>query len=116
MKILLFISLSLIIKFPLALLDFSNFNDEQICMFAKDPPLPVQVTFEIQARKITCNDGNAISQSDIVIKKASARALQFKRWNKILRGKGPIYSTRSGTNLKIDTIGDKKSITIDKAF
>ena len=85
-------------------------------MFAKDPPLPVQVIFEIEARKISCNEGNVISQSDIVTKKASTRVLQFKRWNKMLRGKGPIYSTRSGTNLKIDTIGDKKSITIDKAF
>ena len=116
MKILLFISLSLVIKFPLALLDFSNFNDKQICMFAKDPPLPVKVTFEIEARKITCNEGNVIIQSDLVTKKTSSRVLQFKRLNKILRGKGPIYSTRSGTNLKIDTIGDKKSITIDKAF
>ena len=85
-------------------------------MFAKDPPLPVQVTFEIEARNITCNEGSVISQSGIVTKKASDRVLQFKRWNKILRGKGPIYSTRSGTNLKIDTIGDKKSIIIDKAF
>ena len=116
MKILLFISLSLIIKFPLALLNFSNFNDEQICMFAKDPPLTVQLTLEIEIRKITCYEGNVISQSDILTKKASARALQFKRWNKMLRGKGPIYTTRSGTNLKIDTIGDKKSITIDKSF
>ena len=116
MKILLFISLSLIIKFPLASLDFSNFNDEQICMFAKDPPFPVQVTFEIEARKITCIEGNAISQSDLVTNRASARILQFKRWNKMLRGKGPIYSTRSGTNLKINTIGDKKSIIIDKPF
>ena len=116
MKILLFISLSLIIKFPLASLDFSNFNDEQICMFAKDPPLPVQVIFEIETRKITCNEGNLISQSDIVTNKASTQVLHFKRWNKMLRGKAPVYSTRSGTNLKIDTIGDKKSITIDKAF
>ena len=116
MKILLLITLSLIIKFPLASLDFSNFNDEQICMFAKDPPLPAQVIFEIEARKITCNEGNLISQSDIVTNKASTRVLQFKRWNKMLRGKAPLYSTRSGTNLKIDTIGDKKSITIDKAF
>ena len=116
MKILLLITLSLIIKFPLASLDFSNFNDEQICMFAKDPPLPVQVIFEIETRKITCNEGNLISQSDIVTNKASTQVLHFKRWNKMLRGKAPVYSTRSGTNLKIDTIGDKKSITIDKSF
>ena len=116
MKILLFISLSLIIKFPLASLDFSNFNDEQICMFAKDPPLPVQVTFEIETRKITCSEGNAIRQSDIVTKRDSARVLQFKRWNKILRGKGSIYSTSSGANIKVDTFGNEKSISIEKFF
>ena len=116
MKILLFISLSLIIKFPLAILDFSNFNDEQICMFAKDPPLPVQITFEIEARKITCNEGSVISQSGIVTKKVSDRVLQFKRWNKILRGKGPLYSTPSGTNIKVDTFGNEKSISIEKFF
>ena len=117
MKILLFISLSLIIKFPMASLEFSNFNDEQICMFAKDPPLPAQVTHEIKSRKIICNEGDvAINKSEILTNRASVRALKFKRWNKMLRGKSPVYSTRSGTNLKINTLGDEKKITIEKVF
>jgi hypothetical protein len=48
--------------------------------------------------------------------KSSVISLRFKRWNKSVRGKGPVYSTSSGTNLKIDTFGDEKSITIDRAF
>ena len=116
MKILLFISLLLIIKFPLALLDFSNFNDEQICMFAKDPPISAEVILEINERGITCNDGIVIIKSDMSTNKSSVISLRFKRWNKALRGKGPVYSTSSGTNLKIDTFGDEKSITIDRAF
>ena len=85
-------------------------------MIAKDPPLSVQVTYEINEREIICADGIAVKESEISINKVSARALKFKRWNKMLRGKGPVYSTRSGTNLKIDTFGDEKSITIDRAF
>ena len=30
--------------------------------------------------------------------------------------KRPIYSTHSGTNIKIDTFGNEKSITVDKEF
>ena len=40
-------------------------------------------------------------------KKSSARGFKFKRWNKMLRGKGLVYKTRSGTNLKIDTFHDE---------
>ena len=71
---------------------------------------------EINKRKISCNDGIVVNQSEISLNKNSARTLKFKKWNKALRGKGPIYSTHSGTNLKIDTFGEEKSITIDRAF
>ena len=74
------------------------------------------MTFEINARKIICKEGIAIKKSEVSKNKASARGLKFKRWNKILSGKGPVYKTRSGTNLKIDTFGDEKSITIDRTF
>ena len=76
----------------------------------------MQVTYEINEREIICADGIVVNESEISINKNSTRALKFKKWNKALRGKGPIYSTRSGTNLKIDTFGDEKSITIDRAF
>ena len=116
MKIFIFLSLAITLKTAIASLEIGDFSDNQICMIAKDPPLSVQVTYEINEREIICNDGIAVNESEILINKASARALKFKKWNKVLRGKGPVYSTRSGTNIKIDTFGDEKSITIDRAF
>ena len=116
MKIFLFLSLAIILKTAVASLEVSSFSHDQICMMAKDPPLSVQVSYEINKRKISCNDGVVVNQSEISINKNSARTLKFKKWNKALRGKEPVYSTRSGTNIKIDTFGDEKSITIDRAF
>ena len=116
MRIFLFISLALISQFVFASLDFSDFNDDQICIFAKDPPLSAQVIFEIEARDIICDEGVAFKRSEISISKESERFLRLKRWNKMLMGKRPIYSTRSGANIKINSFGDEKSITVDKAF
>lgn len=116
MKIFLFISLITALKVSIASLEVADYSDDQICLIAKDPPLLEQVTFEINARKIICNEGIAIREPEVSKNKASARGLKFKRWNKMLRGKGPVYTTRSGTNLKIDTFGDEKSVTIDRTF
>jgi hypothetical protein len=78
--------------------------------------LPAQVIFEIEAREIICDEGVAFKRSEISISKESERFFRLKRWNKMLMGKRPIYSTRSGTNIKIDTFGNEKSITVDKVF
>ena len=116
MRIFLFISLALISQFVFSSLDMSDFSDDQICIFAQDPPLPAQVIFEIKAREIICDEGVAFKRSEVSISIENERFLRLKRWNKMLMGKRPIYSTRSGTNIKIDTFGNEKSITVDKAF
>jgi hypothetical protein len=116
MRLFLFISLAIISQFVFASLDVSDFSDDQICVFAKDPPLSAQVIFEIKARDIFCDEGISFKKSEVSISKESERFLKLKRWNKMLMGKRPIYSTRSGTNLKIDTFGNEKSITVDRAF
>ena len=116
MKVVLFLSLAITLKIAVASLEVSSFSNDQICMFAKDPPISKEIINLINERDITCNDGAVIDKSDILSKKASARSLKFKRWNKALRGKGPFYSTRSGTNFKVDSFGDEKSITIDRSF
>ena len=116
MKFLSFVFLLLTAQSTFASLDVTGFNDDQICMFSKDPPLPAQITYEINAREIQCIDGVATEINESLISKSSPRLNKLKRWSKMLRGKGPIYSTRSGANLKIDTFGDEKSITIDKSF
>ena len=116
MKVILFISLAIAFNIAIASLEFSEFSNDQICMFTKDPPISEEVILEINERGITCNDGIMVMKSDMSTNKSSVISLRFKRWNKALRGKGPVYSTSSGTNLKIDTFGDEKSITIDRAF
>ena len=116
MRIFLFISLALISQFVFASIDVSDFSDDQICIFAKDPPRSAQVIFEIKARDIICDEGISFKRSEVSISKESERFLRLRRWNKMLMGKRPIYSTRSGTNIKIDTFGNEKSITVDKAF
>jgi len=40
----------------------------------------------------------------------------FKSWNKILRGKKPIYITSDGSQISVDPIGDEKSIKFFKRF
>ena len=116
MRIFLFISLALISQFVFASIEVSDFSDDQICIFAKDPPLPVKVIFEIEARGIICDEGVAFKKSQVSISKESKRLLRLKRWNKMLMGKRPIYSTRSGTSIKINTFGNEKSITLDREF
>ena len=116
MKVVLFISLSITLKIAVAALELSGLSNDQICMFTKDPPISAEVTLEINERGITCNDGTMIIKSELPTNKSPALSLRFKRWNKALRGKGPFYSTSSGTNFKIDALSDEKSITIDRAF
>tara|TARA_B100001175_G_scaffold259519_1_gene228267 strand:- start:333 stop:683 length:351 start_codon:yes stop_codon:yes gene_type:complete len=116
MKKFIFIFLTLILKSSLGSLEINGFSDVEICMFANDPPLPAQVTFEIKARGIECNDGKIIKASETLISIDSIRIQKLKRWNKIISGKGPIYSTRFGADLKINSLGNEKSITINKSF
>ena len=40
----------------------------------------------------------------------------LKSWNKMLRGKKPIYITSGGSEISLDPIGDKKAIKLFKRF
>jgi len=40
----------------------------------------------------------------------------LKSWSKILRGKKPIYTTKGGSQISLDPIGDEKSIKLFKPF
>ena len=115
-KLLLLMALSFISTCVLSSLDISDFSDHQICIFAKDPPLPAKIIFEIEARDIICDEGISYKRSEVSISKERERFIRLKRWNKMLMGKRPVYSTRSGTNIKISTFGDEKSITVDREF
>ena len=40
----------------------------------------------------------------------------LKSWNKMLRGKKPIYTTSGGSQISVDPIGNEKSIKLFKRF
>ena len=40
----------------------------------------------------------------------------FKSWNKMLRGKKPVYTTKSGAQILVDPIGNEKSIKLFNTF
>ena len=115
-KLLLIVFLSFAVKGTFASLDLIELSDDQICTLAIDPPLPAKVISEIRVRDIICNKGVAFKKSDISISIDSERFIRLKKWNRMLRGKRAIYSSRSGARLKINTIGAEKSITFDKVF
>ena len=66
----------------------ADFSDDQICMIAKDPPLSEQVTFEINERKIICNEGIAINEVRNINKKALLELLNLKDGIRCLEERG----------------------------
>ena len=55
------------------------------------------------------NDSEFISRGEAIFG-------SLKSWNKMLRGKKPIYVTSGGSQISVDPIGDEKSIKFFKRF
>ena len=73
----------------------------------------------IYKRRFSCDDGVAIKTVKTVktpIVKDLTLTSKLKRWNKMIRGKRPIYTTKTGTNIKVDPFGGEKSIKLNKSF
>ena len=54
-------------------------------------------------------DSKSISRGEVILD-------SLKSWNKMLRGKKPIYVTSGGSQITVDPIGDEKSIKLFKRF
>ena len=54
-------------------------------------------------------DSKSISRGEVILD-------SLKSWNKILRGKKPIYITSGGSQISVDPIGDEKAIKLFKRF
>ena len=63
--------------------------------------IPIEMDLEVDAE--SDSRGKAILDS-------------LKSWNKILRGKKPIYISTGGSQISVDPIGDEKSIKFFKRF
>jgi len=58
---------------------------------------------------------NSVTDSKFV-SRGEAILDSLKSWNKILRGKKPIYITSGGSQISVDPIGDEKAIKLFKRF
>ena len=54
-------------------------------------------------------DFKSISRGEVILD-------SLKSWNKILRGKKPIYITSGGSQISVNPIGDEKAIKLFKRF
>ena len=54
-------------------------------------------------------DSKSVSRGEVILD-------SLKSWNKMLRGKKPIYITSGGSQISVDPIGDEKSIKLFKRF
>ena len=67
-------------------------------------------THDMNTQVINLNDKpQFVSRGKAILNK-------FKNWNKIVRGKKPIYITDERTQITVDSIGSEKSIKIIKRF
>ena len=100
-----------------------NWTGDQLCRWADNPPPHSHIVTEISMRGLYCDDDVAIktvktpiTKDLILTSKLKRWKGKLKRWNKIIRGKKPIYITNSGTTIKVNPFGDEQSVILNKPF
>ena len=86
-------------------------DDHQLCVWVDNPSPPDYMVDEAKKRELNCggDDSELAGGGESILDK-------LKLWNKILRGKKPIYTAKGGTQIKVNPIGDEKSIKLIKPF
>ena len=93
-----------------------DWADDQLCGWVDNRIPPSRIVAELNMRGLYCARGVAIKKVKKLSIKDSILASKLKLWNKIIRGKRPIYTTKTGANIKVDPFGDEKSIKLNKPF
>ena len=110
-KLFLFILLSL----GLASISFAGYLDDwtdaQLCGWMDNPSAPDYMVDEVKKRGLSCggDDSELVGGGESILDR-------LKLWNKVLRGKKPIYTAKGGTQIKVNPIGDEKYIKLIKPF
>ena len=110
--------LLLLLSLGLSSISYANnaadMNNDDLCGW-KILASPHIVT-ELYERRFNCDGDVAIKTVKTPIVKDLTLTRKLKRWNKMIRGKRPIYTTKTGTNIKVDPFGCEKSIKLNKSF
>ena len=93
-----------------------DWTDDQLCGWMDNPSPPTHIVAEVNIKGLDCDGGVAIKTIKVPIVKSSILVSKLKSWNQILRGKKPIYTTKSGTQIKVETLDNEKSITLNRFF
>ena len=103
--------------------NLNKWTDDQLCGRMNNPPHLTHIVAEINMRGLYCDDGVAIktvktpiTKDLILTSKLKRWKGKLKRWNKIIRGKKPIYISNSGTTIKVNPFGDEQSVILNKPF
>ena len=88
-----------------------DWTDDQLCGWMDNPSPPEYIVAEVKKRGLSCggDDSELVGGGESILDK-------LKLWNKILRGKKPFYTAKGGTQIKVNPIGDEKSIKLIKPF
>ena len=100
-----------------------NWTDNELCGWMDNPPPPAYIIAEVNMRGLYCDDGVAIKKVKTAITKDLFLESELKRWksklkswNRIIRGKKPIYTTKGGNQIKVNPFSDEQSIKLIKPF
>ena len=107
--------LTLLLSLGLTTISFAGYlddwTDNQLCGWMDNPSPPEHIVAEVKKRGLSCggDDSELVGGGESILDR-------LKLWNKVLRGKKPIYTAKGGTQIKVNSIGDEKSIKLIKPF
>ena len=100
-----------------------NWTDNELCGRMDNLLPPAYIIAEVNMRGLYCDGGVAIKKVKTAITKDLFLESELKRWksklkswNRIIRGKKPIYTTKGGSQIKVNPFSDKQSIKLIKPF
>jgi len=115
-KLLLLLLLSISLKTISSSVYLDEWNDDQSCRTLNNQSPHTRIVDEVNIKSRFCDDSDFNKIDKVPIINRSTLVNKLKSLNQILRGKKPIFSTNSGTQIKIEPLDDEKSIIFNKLF
>ena len=113
-KLFLILCLSISLKTISSSVYLDDLTDDQICGWVNNPSPHTRIVADVNIKSLYCDGVIKIDKALII--NSSILVNKLKSLSQILRGKKPIYRTKGGTQIKIETLDDEKSIIFNKLF
>ena len=110
----------LVLLISLATISSANYiNDDsnnQLCVLQSNSHHPDNIVAIENLRNYICKNSIIKNKDVIQISKDSFLTSKVKELNQLLRGEKALFTYSSGTEIKLDSFGDNKSINLIKEF